>query len=106
MSYIIVSDDMSVCSSWSMPVDVLKMDREFVRNIDRDEKDAQLVELILDIAKRLKVPVIAEGVETKTQFEMLKRYGCEFAQGFYFARPMPTEEFESSVFKNRNIISL
>ena len=78
----------------SMPVDVLKMDRSFVMNIDNDEKDLRLVELILDIARNLKMPVIAEGVETESQMTLLKNAGCDFVQGYYFSRPLPPEEFE------------
>ena len=80
-----------------MPLNVLKMDRGFIKNIDRDEKGVQMVEIIIDIAKKLKVPVIAEGVETKTQLDTLKALGCELVQGFYFSRPLPAEEFEDTV---------
>ncbi|MBO7698449.1 MAG: EAL domain-containing protein, partial [Erysipelotrichaceae bacterium] len=78
----------------SMPIDVLKMDREFIRNIDHDKKGQQLVGLILDIARSLKVPVIAEGVERETQLQLLKKLGCNVVQGFYFSRPLPATEFE------------
>ena len=78
----------------AMPIDVLKMDRTFIRNIEFDEKDKQLVALILGIAKNLKLLVIAEGVETEAQLEELKKQGCELVQGYYFSRPLPPEEFE------------
>ncbi|MBQ3295735.1 MAG: EAL domain-containing protein [Erysipelotrichaceae bacterium] len=78
----------------SMPIDVLKMDREFIRNIDHDQRGQQLVELIIDIAKNLKIPVIAEGVERETQIQILKKMGCDIVQGFYFSRPLPVDEFE------------
>lgn len=81
----------------SMPIDVLKMDREFIRNIEHDEKDIRLVELILDIAKNLKVLVIAEGVETEGQLQLLKKLGCALVQGYYFSRPLPVEEFETNI---------
>ena len=83
----------------AMPIDVLKMDRAFIRNMDRDEKDRQLVALILDIAKNLNVPVIAEGVERETQLQLLKTMGCELVQGYYFSRPLPAEEFEKRYMK-------
>ena len=82
----------------SMPIDVLKLDREFIRNIENEEKDRQLVILILDIAKNLKVPVIAEGVETDVQLQYLKKMGCSMVQGFYFSRPLPADEFEKKYF--------
>ena len=78
----------------SMPVDVLKMDRSFVMNIDRNEKDLRVVELILNIARNLKLPVIAEGVETASQIALLRNAGCDFVQGYYFSRPLPPDEFE------------
>ncbi|MBE6095656.1 MAG: EAL domain-containing protein [Schwartzia succinivorans] len=81
----------------SMPVDVLKMDRGFIRNIEHNEQDFRLVQLILDIAKNLKMPVIAEGVETERQLAMLKDAGCDLVQGYYFSRPVPPEEFEKFV---------
>ena len=79
----------------AMPVDVLKMDRAFIRDIDRNEKDVQLVALILGIAKNLKIPVIAEGVETAEQMNLLKKLGCSVVQGYYFSRPLQAADFES-----------
>ena len=82
----------------SLPVDVLKMDIAFIRNIERNEKDFHLVELILDIARYLKVPVVAEGVETEKQLRLLKGAGCDLVQGYYFSRPLPADEFEQRMF--------
>ena len=81
----------------AMPVDVLKMDRGFIRRIGENEKDAHLVALILGIAKSLKIPVVAEGVETEEQLQVLRSLGCSLVQGFYFSRPLPAEEFENQV---------
>ena len=81
----------------SLPIDVLKMDIAFIRNIERNEKDFRLVELILDIARSLKVPVVAEGVETEKQLQLLKDAGCDLVQGFYFSRPLPAAEFERTI---------
>ena len=80
-----------------LPLAALKMDRSFIMKIDTSEKEVQLVEVILDIAKKLNIPVIAEGVETESQLRILKELGCERVQGFYFSRPLPASEFESSV---------
>ena len=80
----------------AMPIDVLKMDRAFIRNIEHDEKDIQLVALIIDIAKNLKIPVIAEGVETEEQMKLLKNLGCTLAQGYYFSRPLHASDFEDT----------
>ena len=83
----------------SMPVDVLKMDMKFIRNIENSETDRKLVTLILDIAKYLKVPVVAEGVETEGQLNLLKNAGCDLVQGYYFSRPVPADEFEALIQK-------
>ena len=77
-----------------MPIDVLKMDMKFVRNIEKSETDLRLVKLILDIAKYLQLNVVAEGVETETQLVLLQGAGCDLVQGYYFSRPLPAEEFE------------
>ena len=77
----------------TLPIDVLKLDMKFIRNMMRDEKSLRMVQLIMDIAKFLKVPVVAEGVEDEQQLNTLKEMGCEFIQGYYFSRPVPPEEF-------------
>ena len=82
-----------------MPIDVLKMDMAFIRNIEHSEKDFRLVELVLDIAKYLKAPVVAEGVETEKQLNMLRGAGCDLVQGVYFSRPLPPEDFEKLIEK-------
>ena len=86
-----------------MPIDVLKMDMQFVHNITQSEKDFKLVEVVLDIARYLKVPVVAEGVETEAQLKMLKGAGCDLVQGYYFSRPLPPEEFERLIVKEQQI---
>ena len=86
----------------AMPIDVLKMDRAFVRNIEHDEKDIQLVALILGIAKNLRIPVVAEGVETEEQMKLLKDLGCELVQGYYFSRPLQASEFEETYIRDRS----
>ena len=85
-----------------MPIDVLKMDMKFVRNIEHSEKDFRLVQLVLDIARYLKVAVIAEGVETETQLGMLRDAGCDIVQGYYFSRPVPAEDFEQFIVREIN----
>ena len=78
-----------------MPVDVLKMDRGFVRHVGESEKDDSVVSMILNIAKALGIPVIAEGVETEEQLKRLKELGCPIVQGFYFSKPLHSTEFEN-----------
>lgn len=81
----------------SMPVDVLKMDMKFVRNIENSEKDLRLVKLIIDIAAYLGVLVVAEGVENEGQLALLRDAGCDLVQGFYFSKPVPAEDFEKLI---------
>ena len=81
----------------SMPIDVLKMDMAFIQNIERNERDFHLVELIIDIARYLKVPVVAEGVETENQLKLLKNAGCDLVQGYYFFPPLTPEDFERKI---------
>ena len=80
-----------------MPIDVLKMDMKFIRNIENSETDRRLVSLILDIARYLNVSVVAEGVETEKQLKILRAGKCDLVQGYYFSRPLPAEEFEKLI---------
>ena len=78
----------------SMPIDALKMDKAFMNDISSNTKRIQLVQLILDIAEDLRLPVIAEGVETEEQLRLLQDLGCSIAQGYYFSKPILAEKFE------------
>ena len=78
----------------SLPIDVLKMDMKFLRDMHKDEKRLHMIELVMDIAGFLGVPVVAEGCENQEQFDFLKSVGCDMIQGYYFSRPVPAEEFE------------
>ena len=83
----------------SMPIDVLKMDRSFISNMENSEKDKQLVALIFGIAENLDITVIAEGVETEAQLLLLKQMGCTLVQGYYFSRPLHPSDFEAQLLK-------
>jgi len=72
----------------NLPIDCLKIDRSFIHDMTRDPRDVALVRGIIGIAKSLSMRVVAEGVETQRQAEMLRALGCELAQGYYFHRPM------------------
>ncbi len=75
------------------PVDVLKIDRFFLDEIMATERGRIIVETSVRMAKQLDLEVIAEGVETKEQLDFLRKIHCDTAQGFYFSRPIPKEEF-------------
>ena len=83
----------------AMPIDAIKMDSAFIKDIKLNRRGVQFVELILNIAENLKVPVVAEGVETEAQLQLLKNMGCELVQGFYFSKPIPPAEFEEKYFR-------
>ena len=82
----------SLSTLQDMPADILKIDKSFVDRIGKNEKN--MVDYILIIAKELKLTTIAEGVETKEQKDYLLEKGCDIIQGYYYAKPMPEEEFE------------
>lgn len=77
----------------NLPIDVLKIDREFIIHMCTSDKDKKMVEILLNISDLLGVSVVAEGVETKEQFDMLKKMGCDIIQGFYFSKPLPADQF-------------
>jgi diguanylate cyclase (GGDEF)-like protein/PAS domain S-box-containing protein len=77
----------------TLRVDELKIDRIFVDGIVRDLRDRQLVQTIIDLAARMEVPVVAEGVEREDQAELLAEMGCRVAQGYLFARALDTGDF-------------
>ncbi len=77
-----------------LPIDVLKLDMSFVRSAFGESRDVRMIELIIDIADYLHVPVVAEGVETEEQYMVLKAMGCDYVQGYYFSKPVPPEEFD------------
>jgi len=83
----------------SLPVDRLKIDRSFVMDIPRDKDDVAIVKTIISLAKNLELDVIAEGVETQEQVDMLLEEGCYIIQGYYFAKPMNAKDFRSFVLK-------
>ncbi len=75
-----------------MPVDVLKIDREFVRNVDRDVRLAGMVRAMIQVAQSLDMVPLAEGVETEGEYVFLRSNGCRLAQGFWFSHPVPADD--------------
>ncbi len=77
------------------PLDVLKIDQSFVADIPEDEDDAAIIDTIIAMGHRLKFSVIAEGVETAEQAEFLREHGCDNVQGYFYDRPMPSDDLIS-----------
>jgi EAL domain-containing protein (putative c-di-GMP-specific phosphodiesterase class I) len=75
------------------PVDALKIDQSFVRQISAASNDRSIVTAVIALARSLKLRVIAEGVETLDELRFLQAHRCEEAQGYYFSRPVPPEQF-------------
>ncbi|MCU1376579.1 MAG: hypothetical protein JWO68_3865 [Actinomycetia bacterium] len=80
-----------------LPIDTLKIDKSFVDLLERNGRDASIVTAVVDLAFALGIDAVAEGVETSKQLEALQRLGCRYAQGYYFARPMPAADFAASL---------
>ncbi len=74
-------------------VDKLEVDQTFVRNMAIDADDAAIVHLVIQFGRSLKLTVIAEGVESAEQAELLRQQGCDQAQGYFYSRPLPPERF-------------
>jgi EAL domain-containing protein (putative c-di-GMP-specific phosphodiesterase class I) len=76
----------------SFPLDALKIDRSFVKDLVSGSDDAAIVQAIVALAKSLNLRTVAEGVEDTAQFALLKALGCDEYQGYYFARPLPPDQ--------------
>ncbi|SDH60928.1 putative bifunctional diguanylate cyclase/phosphodiesterase [Propionivibrio dicarboxylicus] len=83
------------------PIDTLKIDASFVRDLTSCSASTELVRSIIEMAHRLKLSVVAEGVETAEQLAILRQYDCDCAQGFYFARAVPADDFAALICRNQ-----
>jgi EAL domain-containing protein (putative c-di-GMP-specific phosphodiesterase class I) len=79
------------------PIDIVKVDQSFVANLGHDTATETIVESVIDLAHKLGMSAVAEGVETVEQYEQLASLGCDFCQGYYFARPLSVVDFDTLV---------
>ena len=89
----------------SLPLGQIKIDQSFVRDLVTDKNDELIVRTIIDMSNNFGLNVIAEGVESKEQLEILQRNGCNHYQGYYFGKPVPLKEFESLLLNSKHSIT-
>ncbi|HHU55503.1 MAG TPA: EAL domain-containing protein [Acholeplasmataceae bacterium] len=77
-----------------LPIDILKLDQKLVQTIIEEDDEAYIVKMIIDMAHFLGLKVVAEGVETKEQLQVMIRHKCNFIQGFYFSKPLPSSKID------------
>jgi diguanylate cyclase (GGDEF)-like protein len=82
-----------------LPFDTLKIDRSFVNAVGENGEDSEILQTIISLAKNLKMKVIAEGIETENQLSLLRNMGCDYAQGYLLAKPMPSAEMEKLLYQ-------
>ena len=80
-----------------LPIECLKIDKSFIRDIEKDSDDRTIISAVTAMAHKMKLKVIAEGVETEEQFSFLRSAECDEVQGFLFSRPLPAENFEELI---------
>lgn len=78
-----------------LPIDTIKIDKVFIDGIPHNEKDAAIIEFIIELAKKMDVSIVAEGIEDKRQADFLKRIGCHYGQGYFFSKPKTKEQLEN-----------
>lgn len=84
-----------------LPIDKVKIDQEFIKNMEIDSEEKKIVESIIELSHVLGLDVVAEGVETKDQIEFLKEHNCDFGQGYHISKPMEYEKFKDLLAKDK-----
>lgn len=87
-----------------LPIDVLKLDMKFIQNETAKPNKQGILRFIINLARWMSLSVVAEGVETKEQLDHLREVGCDYVQGYYFAKPMPYRDFEP-LLKEQHVVS-
>jgi EAL domain-containing protein (putative c-di-GMP-specific phosphodiesterase class I) len=89
-----------------LPINSLKIDRSFISQMARGPEQMAIVSTVISLARALNHKVVAEGVETEEQADMLRVLGCDEVQGYYFGKPMPVEDIETLLKKTAQRVSL
>ncbi|MCW8334886.1 EAL domain-containing protein, partial [Vibrio paucivorans] len=85
------------------PFDSIKIDKSFLHQLENSEQDKAIIRSIINVAKKLDLEVIMEGVETKRQEDFIISEGCKYGQGYFYGKPMPCDEFEVSLIGQNNV---
>ena len=85
------------------PINTLKIDQSFVRDIPNDPNDTAIAKAVIALANSLQLSIVAEGVENKDQRDFFFQEDCPYAQGYYFSRPVPADEFSALLEKGLNL---
>ena len=83
-----------------LPLDVLKLDKDFLKDFEQDCDEKIIIPSIIDMAKKLHLSVVCEGVETREQVQFLQKVGCDYAQGYYYSKPIPIPQFNTLLARN------
>ena len=93
----------SLNSLKELQLDVLKLDADFFRGEDAEDRGMLIVSEVIDLAKKLNMKIVAEGIESREQVDFLAEQECDLIQGYFFAKPMPVNEFEEKYNKTQNV---
>lgn len=85
-----------------LPIDIVKLDRDFIRNISEMSEDEVVAKNIINLTHQLNFKIVAEGIETKEHLEFLKLNSCDYGQGYLFSKPITKEELEKILYRNKN----
>lgn len=84
-----------------LPIDVIKIDKSFIDNIEEDVKSREIAKFMIEFSKEIGLEVVAEGVDNQKQVDILKKFKCDTIQGFYYSKPLPRQEFEKFIANNQ-----
>ena len=83
-----------------LPIDVIKIDKSFIDNIEEDVKSREIAKFMIEFSKEIGLEVVAEGADSQKQVDILKKFKCDTIQGFYYSKPLPRQEFEKFIANN------